>query len=319
MAVQGKTAKGREAKRPRDIPRAGWMDVLKRTKDQISEDNLSLVSAGVAFYFLLAVFPALAALVSLYGLVADPASIQQQISSFEGILPQQVMTIIQGQMESVAQSSGSALGFGLAFSVFLSLWSAAKGMKALMTALNIVYNEEEGRGFFMQNAVALVLTLGAVVFAILSLTLIIVFPPLIEMFPVPKVTEILSRLIRWPLLAACVAVGIGLLYRYAPSRAHARTAWISWGSGAATVLWLIASVAFSLYVTYFGSYNATYGSLGAVVILLLWFFLTAFVVLLGGELNGELEHQTGADTTTGPSQPMGRRGAHVADTLGKEK
>ncbi|HNR11828.1 MAG TPA: YihY/virulence factor BrkB family protein [Thermodesulfobacteriota bacterium] len=314
---EGADERGRGADRPGEIPRKGWKDILLRVKKEQSEDNISIIAAGVAFYGLLAIFPALAALVSIYGLVTEPAEVQRQLGALSSFLPREALEIMNYQLSRIASQSGGALSIGLIVGILISIWSASKGMKALMTALNVVYDEEEKRGFFKLNSAALVLTFVGILFVIISLLLIAVLPALFGTLGLPDVIQRLLSLGRWPLLAAFVMFGLAALYRYAPSRDKPRWEWISWGAVSATLLWIAASVLFSLYAANFGNYNKTYGSVGAIIILLTWFYLTAYIVLLGGELNAEMEHQTVKDTTKGPERPLGERGAHVADTVGE--
>ncbi len=310
-------SRGRAATQPSQIPPKGWRDILLRVKGEVSQDNVSIVSAGVAFYALLAIFPALAALVSIYGLWADPSQVQQQLATVNTLLPGQAQGILNSQLGKVTEHANTALSLGAIGGVLLALWSATKGTKALITALNIVYDEEEKRSFLKLNAVALGLTLGAILFAVIGSALIVALPALLGYFGLQEHARLWIAGLRWPLLALAVIVALAVLYRYGPSRDEPRWHWVSWGAIAATVLWLLGSALFSFYVSHFGSYNETYGSLGAVIILLMWFYLTAFVVLLGAELNAEMEHQTGEDTTEGEPQPMGKRDAYVADTVGK--
>ena len=310
-------ARGQQARRPRDIPRTGWGDILWRTKAEASNDNLSIVSAGVAFYLLLSLVPALAAVLSIYGLVADPATVEQQIASLGQLLPSQAQELIAGQLERIASGSQAGLGLGAAVGLLLTLWSTAKGMKALIIALNISYDEQESRGFIKLNLVALGLTVLCVLIGLLALAAIIVLPALLGNLGLGEMLRGWINWLRWPVLAVALMVGLAVVYRYAPDRSRPHWRWVSWGAVLATVLWLLASAGFSLYVRYFGSYNETYGSLGAVVILMMWFFISAYIVLLGAELNAESEHQTARDSTAGGEQPMGERGAHVADTVGE--
>lgn len=309
--------RGRQAQSPQQIPKAGWRDILLRVKDEQKKDNLSIVAAGVAFYGLLAIFPALAAMISIYGLVADPVQVQQQLATLGQVLPQEAYQVIHQQLQAIVSSSGGALGLGAIGGILLSLWSAAKGMKAMITALNIAYGEEERRGFVKLNGLALLLTLGSILFILLSLGLIVALPALLGNLGLPDLFRGLFSFLRWPLLALCVIVGLALLYRFAPNRDQPRWKWVSWGAVVATVLWLVLSGLFSFYVSNFGSYNKTYGSVGAIVILLLWFFLTAYMFLLGAEMNAEMEHQTRHDTTRGEPRRMGRRDAKMADTVGR--
>ncbi len=306
-------AAGREAERPSQLPRPAWRDIIKRVKEQNSKDNLSMISSGVAFYAFLAIFPALAAMVSLWGLVANPADVENMVNAVSGMLPQEAAQLIQQQLQGIVQTSGSALGFGAIAGLLVTLWSATKGTKGLMTALNIAYEEEEKRGFIKFNATALLLTLGVIVAVIVTLFLMVAVPPLVGALGLPEPVQTLINLLRWPLLAVAFAVGLSVFYRYAPSRDKPRWRWVSYGSVVATVLWLIISGLFAWYVNNFGNYDATYGALGAVVILMLWLSLSAYVILIGAEFNSEMERQTARDTTVGQPQPMGRRGARVAD------
>ena len=310
--------RGRDADTPRDIPKAGWRDVLLRVKDGIARDNLGLVAAGVAFYFLLAIFPALGAFVSIYGLVFDPTDAQQQISSFSNILPPDARKILLDQMQALTSGTRSALGFGAVFGILFALWSSMRGTMAMMTALNIVYNERESRGFIKLRVVAFLFTLGMVLFLAASLALIAALPPILAQMGIGHWAETAFRILRWPLLAIFVMLMLAILYRFAPDRRNAQWRWVNPGSILATLLWLIGSGLFSWYVSSYASYNETYGSLGAVVILLMWFYLTAYIFLIGAELSAEMEHQTNRDTTEGEEKPMGQRGAYVADTLGKK-
>ncbi|WP_303901377.1 YihY/virulence factor BrkB family protein [Thiohalomonas denitrificans] len=306
------------ASRPRELSAGDWRAVGKRVKGDVSQDNLSVISAGVAFYAFLALFPALIALVSLYGLVASPTDVERLVGAMEGIMPQEVASIVSSQLQQVVDSAGSQLGIGLLIGVLVALWSATKGTKSLMTALNIVYEEQEERGFFRLNGVALLLTLGAIVAVILATGMVVAVPAILSFVNLPGVIESLVNWLRWPILALLAAFGIGILYRFAPSRHPPRWRWLNYGALTATVLWLIASGLFSWYVSNFGSYNETYGSMAAIVVLLMWFYLSAFVVLLGAELNREMEMQTEVDTTTGEPLPRGRRGATAADHVAGE-
>ncbi len=320
--AEGRTdgeARGRTAGRPSHIPWAGWKDIAFRVKDEVSEDNLSIIAAGVAFHAMLALFPALAAVVSIYGLMVSPGEVEQQIAGLTGMLPAQAQEILRTQLHSVASAGGGTLGWTLVFSVLVALWASMRGIDSLVVALNVVYDEEERRGYFRRTLAVFTLTLGAVLFVVFALTLLAVLPPLLGNLGLGSLARGLVSLVRWPILFALAVLGLDLLYRYGPSRDQPKFRWVSWGAVAAAVLWVAGSVLFSWYVSSFGNYNETYGSLGAVVVLLLWLLLSAYVVLLGAELNAEMEHQTRADTTAGQSEPLGRRGAHVADTVGKSR
>ena len=309
--------RGRQADTPWQLGKAGWIDTLKRVKQEISDDNLSIVSAGVAFYAFLALVPALSAMVSLYGLLADTAQVTEQIESLARVLPPSAHELIAEQMKRVTEGSGTALGWGFALSLLITLWSAKKGMQAVVTATNIAYDEDETRNFFQMAGLTLGLTAGAIVMTILMVGIIVALPVALHYVGLGATAETIITILRWPLIAAVVAGALFILYRLSPDRRDAKWRWVAPGALLATIGWLGASAAFSFYVSNFGSYNETYGALGAVVVLMMWFYLSAFVVLLGAELNSEAEHQTKKDSTVSPEKPMGERGARPADTLGK--
>jgi membrane protein len=308
--------RGRTATRPRDIPWQGWKDIARRVKGELEKDNMSFVAAGVAFYALLAVFPALAALVVIYGLVADPTDIEQQFRQFGAILPPDAQRVIGSQLQTIAGHASGALSLGLLVSLGFALWTASRGMTSLITALNIVYNEREQRNFWQLNGLSLLLTLGAILFAVVALGLVVGLPAVFNLLGIGGLVSALISLLAWPLLGVVFLLGLAVVYHYAPCRTRPRWDWTSPGAILATLLWLVGSVLFSFYVASFGNYNEVYGSVGAIVILLTWFYLTAYVILLGAEVNAEMEHQTAADTTEGPPEPLGERGAYVADTIG---
>lgn len=305
--------RGEYAASPLAVPRRGWRDVLWRVKDELSDDNLSLISAGVAFYAFLAVFPAVGALVMIYGLAADPQVVVQQLGLFSGVIPASAYSLLLDQLKTLASQEDTTLSLGVLFSLALTLWSATKGFKALMIAMNVVYEEDEKRGFIHLNVLAITLTLGGIIFVIVALTALGLIPVAVEFLGLGEPISTILLLARWPLLLAALMAALAILYRYGPSRRSARIKWISPGAVVAAILWLIASIGFSIYAANFGNYNETFGSLGAVVVLLFWFYISAYVVCIGGELNSELERQTYRDTTVGPSRPIGQRGAFVAD------
>lgn len=309
--------RGEYATGPAAIPRRGWKQVLWRVKDEMSEDNLSLISAGVAFYAFLAVFPAVGALVMIYGLAANPQSVVEQLGLFSGVIPSSAYGLLLDQLKKLAAQEDATLSLGLLFSLALTLWSATKGFKALMIALNVVYEEREKRGFILVNIVAIAMTLGGILFVIVSLTAIGLIPVAVDFLGVGEPLSTVLLLVRWPLLLIALMVALAVLYRYGPSRRSARLKWITPGAVLAGILWLIASIGFSLYAANFGNYNETFGSMGAVVVLLFWFYISAYVVCIGGEINAELERQTFRDTTVGPPRPVGQRGAYVADNPAK--
>jgi len=310
-------AAGRDAERPSEIPPRGWFAVLKRVKAEVKDDNVPLLAAGVAFYAMLAIFPAIIAVVTVYGMVADPAQVESQVSEFAKSLPSGADQLLTEQLKSVTSAGRQSLSIGLAVSLLAVLWSASSGVQGLVKGLNLVYDEKESRGFFKLRGLSLLLTLGAIVVAVVALALITVFPGVIDNFGLGQAGQLAASIVRWVVLALLVLVALAVLYRFAPDRASPRWRWVSWGAVVALVLWLLGSIGFSWYVDNFGKYNKTYGALAAVIILLLWLFLSAFAVLLGAEFDAETERQTARDTTTGPERPLGERDAEVADTLGE--
>lgn len=310
--------RGRKAHRPSAIPGAGWKDIAWRVKREINEDNLSVIAAGVAFYGFMSIFPALAALVSVYALVTDPAKLQDHIASVQSLLPPEAAQLITQQLQRIVQSSSDVFGWSLIVGAVLAVWSAAKGMSAIIAALNVVYDEVETRGFLKLNALAVLWTFAGMIFLIGVLFLIVGIPAVLKYFNLPSVVSGVVDLLRWPILAAAGIVALGVLYRRAPDRDTPDWRWITWGSTMATLLWLAGSVLFSYYVTNFGSYNAVYGSLGVVVVLMMWLLVSAYCILLGAEINAEIEHQTDVDSTVGEAEPMGDRGARMADTRGRQ-
>jgi membrane protein len=308
--------RGRDADAPQEIPARGWLDVLSRVKVEAKQDNVVLLSAGVAFFALLALVPALIAAVSVYGLVADPEQVTRQIRDVASGLPSEARGLLVDQMESVVSNSSASLSMAALGGVLIALWSASSGVKHLMEALNAAYDEDETRGFVKLRATALLLTVGAVVFVVVTIGLITALPRLLEETALGDAARTAIELARWPLLLVGFAVGCSILYRVAPDRDDAKWRWVSWGAGLATVLWIVGTLAFSFYTSNFGSYNETYGSLAGIIVLMLWLLLTAASVVLGAELNAELERQTRRDSTRDRPRPMGRRGAEAADTLG---
>lgn len=308
--------RGRQATTPTDIPRRGWKDVLVRTLAEAKADQVPLLAAGVAFFGLLALVPALVAFVSLYGLLADPGDVARHIGDLLGAAPSEVQDLVRNQLEALTADSASSIGVGLAAGLAVALWSASSGMKHVIDALNTAYDEVEGRSFVKVRGLALLLTIGAVALLVVAMVVLTVVPSLLEGSALGSTTELALGVLRWPALALAFAAALAVLYRVAPSRDDAEWRWVTPGAGVATVLWLVASAGFSLYVSRFGSYNDTYGSLGGVVVAMLWLFLTAYVVILGAELDAELERQTLRDTTEGRDEPLGCRGAEAADTVG---
>lgn len=308
---------GREAMRPHQIPLAGLKDVFWRLYAAINEDRVMLVAAGVTYYLLLALFPAMAALVSLYGFFASPSQIAERIQFLSAVMPTDALNIFIDQLRSLATQDSSTLSIGLIAGLGIALWSSNNGMKALFEAMNVAYEEEEKRGFLKLTAVSLMFTLGAMVLVVVLIVTVGVVPAVLSFIYLGGWAEIVISLLRWPLLLLFITSGIALLYRFGPSREPAQARWLSWGTIFATVFWLLASVAVSYYLSNFANYNATYGTLGALIGFMVWTWISVIIVIVGAELNAELEHQTAQDTTTGPAQPMGERGAYMADHLGK--
>ncbi len=308
--------RGRGAETPSEIPARGWRDIGWRVWTETNNDRIMLVSAGVTFYLLLALFPALAAFVSLYGLVADPKTIADHIAFLGTLLPLDGVEFIRTQIGALVSKNEATLGFGFLFGLAVALWSANSGMKALFDVMNVAYEETEKRSFVMLNLLSMTFTMGAVLIWISFLLLVGVVPVLLSWFWLDQWTEQLVTIGRWPVLVLLVMTGIAILYRYGPSRERARWRWLTWGAALATTVWIITSTGFSFYLQNFADYNAAYGSLGAVMGLMIWTWLSVMIVAIGAEINAEMEHQTARDTTTGPPSPMGERGATMADTLG---
>jgi membrane protein len=304
---------GRDATQPLFMPTRGWWQVAERVYSESVRDNLSVVAAGCAFYALFAIFPALSALISLYGLAADPANVADNFGMLAYILPPQAYDMVIDQIRRVAEASDRTLGWSLLVSLGLALWSANAGAQAMFTALNIAYEEPERRSLFHFYLSALIFTLVGIFGGLVMLIAIVYVPLLFASAGFSSQFEFLVRVGRWPFLALLVLGLLAVLYRVGPCRSSAKWRWVTVGSVFATAVWLLASAAFSIYVSYFANYDKTYGSLGAVIILLLWLYISFYIILLGAEINAELELQTAVDTTTGRPKPMGKRGAFVAD------
>lgn len=309
-------SRGRTATRPQHIPARGWWDITLRVKDNLDRDNAALISSGLAMYALLAVFPGLAATMFIYGLFASPAQLIHQLGAFSSQMPPGVWAIFQSQLQAIASRQQGALSAGAAVSLLVALYSARSGMGSLMTVANIAYREEEKRSLVRQIGISLLLTVGAVAGFVLMLLLALAVPLVMEVLGVTAWMQMGAEALRWVLLWGIAVLGLAVVYRFAPAREPARWHWVTWGSGIAATVWLIGSVLFSFYVRTFGSYQKTYGTLGSVVVLLLWFYLSSFAVVLGAEINAESERQTIRDTTTGSPEPLGERGAIAADTVG---
>ena len=294
---------------PSEIPRAGWRDVLVRLKDAIREDRITLIAAGVAFYAMLALFPAMIVVVSIYGLVMDPEEIAAQVRTL-GVVPGDVRSILTGQLDALARAPSGRLSLSLAFGVLVAPGSASAGMKALVTGVDAAYSESETRGFVRLRGLAVVLTVGGSLVTMVALAVIVALPVAARRLPEPA--GLLVSVLRWPLLAGALIAGLAVLYRVAPSRKDARWQWLSWGSVAATGLLLVGSMLCSLYASFAPAENKTYGAFFGVIV-----FVLAVPERVRGAAGGGVERRAGTavrrDTTVGPPQPLGGRGAYVAD------
>jgi membrane protein len=315
----GQAGRGREAVSPLQIPWRGWKDILLRVYDEIGKDRLTAVAAGVAFFSLLSLFPAVTALVSLYGLFADAGTMADHLATLAELMPPGAFDIVREQIARIVSKSSGTLTVGFAFGLGLALWSANAAMKAIFDALNVIYEEDEKRSFVTLNLISLAFTLGAIVAALMAIAAVVVFPLILALFGIERINPLLISLLRWPLLFLMIVFGLALLYRFGPSRRNAEWRWVSGGSVFAALAWIAGSMAFSYYLVNFANYGATYGSLGAVIGLMMWMWLSAIVVLVAAEINAEIEHQTARDSTVGREKPLGARGAAMADTVGEAK
>ena len=316
LARAAEPGRGRDAAAPGDIPARGWKDILWRVFWSLGQDRVLSTAGGVAFFALLAIFPAVSAVVSLYGLFADASTIGGHLSILAGILPAGVLQLFADQITLIAGQGSDKLGVAFGLGLLIAFWSANSGIAALFDALNVVYDEKEKRPLLRFYATTFLFTLAAIGFIILALIGVVVLPVFLKLAGLATISEWLIAVLRWPALLAVVIFGLGCVYRFGPSRQDAKWRWVTWGSVAAALLWLAGSMLFSLYVANFDSYNKTYGSLGAGIGFMTWIWLSAVIVLLGGELNAEMEHQTARDTTDGAPRPLGRRGANMADHVG---
>lgn len=304
---------GSHADRPQEIPARGWWQVVRRGVKEFSSDQMTLIAAGVAFYAFLSLIPAIIAAVLIYGLVTDPAEVERQVNAMAGVLPESAQNLLRDQMSNLVSANRQGLGIGLVISLLASLWSASGGVGNLITAVNTAYDEEETRGFVKRKALALALTVGAIIVFVLTVSLVAVFPAVANALDLPGPVNLALNAARWAVVLAVVAIALAVVYRVAPSRDDARLRWVSVGAAVATVGWILVSAGFSVYVNNFSSYGKTYGSLAGVVVLLMWLWLSICAVLLGAEINAESEKQTVEDTTIGPARPMGEREALKAD------
>jgi membrane protein len=306
---------GITADKPTEIPWRGWKQIVRRAWAENNADNMPIIGGGVAFFGFLAVFPALIAMISIYGLVASPETVAQQVEDLSAQLPESAADLIGQQLNDIVTNNSGALSVGLVISVLGALWSAAGGVGNLVTAVNLAYDEVETRSFIKRKALSLGLTLGAILFVLITFALVAVVPRVLDLLPLGVVGTVLAQVVRWVLLLGVFAGSLAVLYRVGPDRDAPRLRWVSLGAVVVTVMWALVSLGFSLYVNNFGSYDKTYGAIAGVIVLMLWLYLTCYLILLGAEINSEAEHQTAQDTTQGPPQPMGERDATMADSL----
>ena len=312
--------RGRRANTPREIPAKGWKDIAWRVYEGFHNDRVLLVAAGVTFYALLALFPATASIVSLYGLFADASTIHEHLRMISGFLPDAALEVIGDQVRRIASQGQATLGLAFAGTLALSLWGANAGTKAIFDALNIIYQETEKRGFIQLTLLSLAFTIGSILFVLVALASVVAVPVALKLLNIPDQSgAALLSLLRWPVLYLVILVALACLYRYGPSRREAKWRWVSWGSAIAGGIWIAGSLLLSWYVANFANYNATYGALGAVIGFMIWMWISTAIVLMGGEINAEMEHQTAKDTTEGLPKPLGTRGARMADGVGEAK
>ncbi|SEL36985.1 membrane protein [Roseovarius nanhaiticus] len=309
--------RGRHAEKPTRIPAKGWKDIALRVKDEMARDHVGLIAAGVAFYALLAIFPALTALLAIGGLLVEPSQIVTQLQALTDVMPQEVATIIIDQAEGVAGSREGGLGLAAVLGILLALYSASKGVGSLIEGLNVAYDEEEERGFLWLKVITFGLTLALILGAVVALTLMAAVPAVLAFVQLGPVVEMAITGASWLLLLVLLAVALACLYRFGPDRDQPEWSWASPGAVIACLVWLVASIGFAIYAANFGSYNESFGSLGGAIVLLMWLWISAYIVLMGAELNAEMEAQTRYDTTVGEDQPMGQRDAQKADRLGE--
>ena len=316
IGLTGRGDRGRLAASPSEIPARGWKDILLRAYTNVGDHRILALAAGMTYYSLLAIFPALAALVALYGLFADTGTIAKHLDQVSGFIPGGAIDVAREQLTRVASKGNQTLGLTFVIGLAVSLWSANAAMKSLFDTLNIVYGEKEKRGFLKLNAISLAFTLAAIAFVLSALVAVVVLPVVLNYLWLSDFADQFVRIVRWPAMFLVVALALAGIYRFGPSREAPRWRWITWGSVAATILWLDASAFFSWYAANFGKFNETYGSLGGAIGFMTWLWISAIAILLGAELDAEMEHQTARDTTTGSPKPIGMRGARMADTVG---
>ncbi len=312
-------ARGRQAEKPTGIPAEGWKDVALRVKNEISADHVGLVAAGVAFYGLLALFPAITACLAIAGILIEPQGIVDQLQQIGQLMPEQAAQIIVDQATQVAGSAEGGLGIAAVGGILLAVYSASRGMSSLLEGMNVAYDETDERGFIKRTLLVYGLTLFLIIGFLIGMGVAMVLPAVLGTLGLGPIVEFIAHAASWAFLVVLTVIGLAVLYRYGPDREDPEWQWVTPGAMIATLLWVVGSVGFAFYVGNFASYNETFGSLGGVIVLLMWLWLSAYIVLLGAEVDSEMEAQTTADTTTGPDEPMGERGAVKADNLGEAR
>jgi len=303
---------------PLEFSRKDWGVIARQSLAELNQDNVSVVSAGVAFFSMLAIFPMITAGLSIYGYFADPVVAQNQLYTISDIFPPDVWMLINDQVQAVTGSSNKAIGFKITLGILAALWASGAGIRAMMRGLNIAYGEVDNRNFLTQSALGFGFTLGAILMMFISLAVIIGVPSILTLLKLEGMAASLTKILPWSLLIFAFGFACAVLYRYGADRRPAKIRWILPGVIFATVSWLLISIGFSKFVAAFGTYNKTYGSLGAVIVLLVWLWLTNWVIIFGAEINGEMERHTHHDTTRGPDRPAGQRGAAMADYISTE-
>lgn len=305
----------RYARRPRQVGLSGWWRVLKQTGRNLGGDNLSIFCAGVAFFTLLSIFPALLGAVLIYGLFADPVILRDHLALVEPFMPGQAFALLQDRLAVLVTRSEEGLGIGLILSAGAALWSASRGASALIAMLNVIYKEPEGHSFVASAVLSIALTIGGIAAFGLSVIVLAAVPAALALIPMPETLAGLVSFARWPVIALLIYLAIAILYKIAPCRRDPRLNWVMPGAAAATLLWLFGSVLFSLYIENFADYEAAFGAVASIIVLMVWIYYSIFIIAVGAELNAELELLTRIDTTIGPELPMGERHAFVADHL----
>lgn len=308
--------RGRNADEPSEIPAAGWKDTLFRVKKDISDDKVSMLAASMSYYALLACVPALTSLVLLYAWFSNPTEISRHLAEISRFLPKEAEEIIRNQLMTLSSKAPTTLGLSAIGTLLFSLWSASKGSTSVIEAMNIIYGEKECRGFVKRTLMALGFTLLGTLLSLVAIVVVVAMPAITGAFNFGPMFETLGTVAGWVVLLLIFSFYLSTLYRFGPCRQKAKWQWVSRGSLIASVLWAATSLLFSWYASNFADFNKTYGSLGAVVVLMTWFWISSYIILLGGEINSELERQTTKDTTTGKPKPLGARDAYAADSVG---